>query len=675
MVRIRCLLWAVFLAAVGLRSAMAAGGTDLEARRDAIEQKLADLPGLIPSAQMHERVGFHGYAGESGWIVIDLRDQRVPTKVVVFPARLGIHGPSGFPSSFHLEIADDPSFRGAVRLGRWQEPAPGAGEQLPFVVIPGNGAAGRFLRLVVDGFRHDSEVGDEDYFRLGEIVVLADGQNVALGRPVTSTRSFEASRRWEPRNLTDGYFWCLPLLGHVSSPTNGFSSDVVGQAIASPPMWVELDLGKECEIDEIHLVPSHPRGLADFPGYGFPSHFRVVADPGTGREVQVLREDLPVYPAVALPNPGSAQVMVSTPGLVARTIRLECIALARIGPGSGQGPSQYALALAELQCWRRGVNIAAGARVACSSAETAGGWAPEALVDGYSSRHALLDWSSWLEGIEARVGLEAELDAIRGRIATARERSLGRMLALAVGAVIVLTVVASGAVILQRWRNRRWQDQLLGQLARDLHDEIGASLCHLAIQSDLAIQQLAEDTPPVERLERLSRMARETIDNMRDVIWMLTPQAGTWAELSHRLEMIARRLLDGIGHQVTVCGSPPDGRPPIDWSRNLVAFLKEALTNVRRHSNAAAASVVIRWDGRLEISVEDDGRGFVAPGGTAAPSDAERHHGLANLRARAEAIGAVCDVSSSPETGTVVRVTTPALRQAAARGGQLRDRR
>jgi signal transduction histidine kinase len=656
---------------IGLSAASAADWSDLEGRRAAIERSLAELPELIASEQMHERVGFYGYADAPAWVAIDLGEPRIPEKVVIFPARLPGRGQSGFPGSFTVEIAADESFHNPVKLARWEEPDSEAGDGPPFVVIAGNGAGGRFVRLVVDSFHRDADMGDDPYFRLGEIVVLVDGQNAALGRPVTTTRCFESSRRWEPINLTDGYFWCLSLCGRAASPTNGFSSAIVSKPapgpVSSPPLWVEIDLGGPHQIDEIHLVPAHPRGVADLPGYGFPSHFRVVADKATPDEAAVLREDDPPYPGEALPNPGSAQLMVPTPGLVARRLRIECDALWRLGPKSGWGPAEYVFALGELQCWRRGVNVAAGAAVSFSSARTDGGWSPEALVDDHSSRYELLGWGPWIEGIERRVELEHELAAVDEVIASARERWRRRLVIAALCGTGLMATAAVAMLAWQQWRIRQWQDHVRRQLARDLHDEIGASLSHLAIQSDLALQQLAADTPPVKRLERLSSMARETIDNMRDVIWMLAPQPGTWAELSHRLEMIARRLLDGIAHEVTVSGTPPDGRPPLEWSRHLIAFLKESLTNARRHARAHRMSVLLRWDDRLEISVQDDGDGFPGGPSASAGSHPEQHQGLANLRARAEAIGGTCEVTSSPATGTLVRLETSDLRTARLR--------
>jgi len=169
---------------------------------------------------------------------------------------------------------------------------------------------------------------------------------------------------------------------------------------------------------------------------------------------------------------------------------------------------------------------------------------------------------------------------------------------------------AAAAVVVQRARQRGAQEAFRRRLARDLHDEIGASLSHLAMQSDLAREQLARDDRPDARLAGLSASARATLDDMRDVIWLLAPRTGTWVELAHRLESIARRMLDGIGHDVVVHGRPPEGLAANDGARE------------------------------------------------------EDHYGLGNLARRAAALGGISAVESAPGRGTRVRLVAPLKRGA-----------
>ncbi|RYD32089.1 MAG: hypothetical protein EOP87_13470, partial [Verrucomicrobiaceae bacterium] len=429
------------------------------------------------------------------------------------------------------------------------------------------------------------------------IVVMENGGNAALGRPVTHSAALASARAWEGMNLVDGYFWCEPLQGPGSSPAEGYQTSPRQEPEVKGTVWVEVDLGVRRPVDEVHLVPASPREGITFHGYGFPTHFNVIADPGTEDETLILKEDSPPFPAEALPNPGAAPLMAETQGLNARRIRVVCDALWRQGSSKG-GRSEYLFAMSEIQCWHQGTNLAAGATVTVSDEVRTPVWFPEALTDGFSSSHPLLSWDAWLDGIERSEALRLQADGIRRKI-TVREKEQAAVLGKRAAVIAGVTIILAGvAITWQRRRSKRQQEALRERIARDLHDEIGASLSHLAMQGDLARQQLDRAELTSDRLRNLSDSARETLDQMRDIVWLLSPKAGgDWQDLSLRLEAITRRLLEGTGHEVKVAGNPPAGKPAIGQARDLVAFLKESLTNARRHGKAPMVRVSLEWGG------------------------------------------------------------------------------
>lgn len=630
---------------------------------ETVAKRLAALPDFIPSEQVHGRIGFYGRprearAGAEGkkdpaagaWIVIDLGERVAPESVVLWPARVPVaredEGTGGFPPVVEVEIAEAADFSDAVRLARHEEIAPGAEADLPFLRVAGNGAAGRYLRLRIVGGRARPS-GRGTYFSLGEVTVLAGGRNVALWRPVTASESIDNAPRWQAANLTDGFLWCLPLAGRAVSPLNGYHSAIESTG-PEGRKWVEVDLSGEAAalpLDEVHVVPAHPRDFADAAGFGFPPRLRVVAETVEGEEVVLLDAAAEDYP-----NPGAATVMIPVSGLTARRLRVECL---RLWPRSGD----YIFALAELQAWSGGRNVAAGAPVLALDEVTSPTWANEALTDGFSSRRELLDWPTWLSGLEERQRLEARAAAIRAELDARRGRTIRRsLMAAAVGLVIVLLAAAVTVLWLRR-RAERAGERLRARIARDLHDEIGAGLSHLALQSDLAAHGLGADDPARTRFTSLAAEARETLDDMRDIVWLLSPggEGGNWAELSRRLEAIVGRLLEGTEHEVKTEGRPPAGEPPLEWARHVVAFLKEALTNARRHGNATTVTVVLEWQpGAFRLWVADDGKGFD-------PEDPalRRGAGLRNLAKRAAELKAAYDLVSSPGKGTVVTLNAP----------------
>ena len=85
----------------------------------------------------------------------------------------------------------------------------------------------------------------------------------------------------------------------------------------------------------------------------------------------------------------------------------------------------------------------------------------------------------------------------------------------------------------------------------------------------------------------------------------------------------------------------------------LLRVLKEALTNVRRHSRAGSVEVRLQTEGEtLVAEVADDGRGFD-------PGAAQGGVGLVGMSERVEGLGGEIEVKSSPGGGTKVMVRVP----------------
>lgn len=630
-------------------------GNEAEKRLLEIEKERSALPALTAAEQFSQRIGHHGFEADPAWIVIDFGRTVTPDRIAVFPARppAGENSPAnGFPGKLEFEIDESTDFSTSIEVTEWSEASPGAGERLPFLTFEGNRASGRYLRVNVSGFRTDAS--GAKFFRLGEMVVIENGTNVALGKSVTTSEALQTARAWEPMNLVDGYFWCQPLQGAGGSPTEGHQTSPRKEQQVDGKVWVEIDLGVKRPIDEVHLVPADPKGVTSAPGYGFPTHFRLMADVGTEDEKVILKEDSPPFPGEALPNPGTAQVMKDTDGLEARRIRVECDALWRRGPSTGS-PSDYLFALSEIQCWHQGMNFAEGAVVTVSDGVRNNEWFQEALTDGFSSRHPLLSWNQWLDGIQRSEELRKEAESIRRAIFEGERMEAQALrkkaIAIAGGALVFAMIM----ILAQRARSKKQQESLRERIARDLHDEIGASLSHLAMQGDLARRQLEREELTSGRLENISASARETLDQMRDIVWLLSPKAGgDWQELSLRLEAISRRLLEGSGHDVRAEGVPPGGKPAIERARDLVAFLKESISNAVRHGGASTVRVNFNWGSSLRLSVEDDGKGFDEK-----EASASSGIGLKHLRERASALGAKLSIRSRPGEGTSILLDMP----------------
>lgn len=190
------------------------------------------------------------------------------------------------------------------------------------------------------------------------------------------------------------------------------------------------------------------------------------------------------------------------------------------------------------------------------------------------------------------------------------------------------------------------------RIARDLHDHSIQRLFAIG----LTVQSVARGQDDPARLARLGRVVDdidETIRQIRTFIFQLRgplgPTTGTVrARLLGKAAEVGQ-LLD-VAPQVRFTG-PVDSLVPESMVDDLVAVLREALTNVARHARAGVVEVELTaTTSKLCLEVTDDGVGI---GQTA------RRSGLANLRERAKRRGGslvLTDARSHSATALVAPV-------------------
>ena len=212
----------------------------------------------------------------------------------------------------------------------------------------------------------------------------------------------------------------------------------------------------------------------------------------------------------------------------------------------------------------------------------------------------------------------------------------------------------------------RWQRRLLKleeqralatertRIARDLHDDLGTAMTGLALELEVIRRENCEQAPLVTRLGNAAKRTRSLAEQMREVVWTVNPRCDTASSLASFLEQQVEQFLRAEGIHVRL--DFPEDIPPLpveaDARHQLALGVREALTNVVRHSGASQVVVTMAIDDRvLVIRVADNGRGFEL----AAP----RGNGLANLRSRLEQVGGTFDCVSSPGQGTTVTFRLP----------------
>ncbi len=194
------------------------------------------------------------------------------------------------------------------------------------------------------------------------------------------------------------------------------------------------------------------------------------------------------------------------------------------------------------------------------------------------------------------------------------------------------------------------------RIAQDLHDDLGSSLTRISLLSDLARADKDHPNQVEVHAQKISQSAGQTVRALEEIVWALRPGSDSLQGLVDYIAHFANELFEGDGakcrldlpHDLPARSLPPEMR------HNIFLIVKEALTNALKHSGAREVRVQAKMAGdRLEILVQDDGRGFRPADG----NGATQRHGQGNMRRRAEAIGGTLVTESAAGSGTSVRLS------------------
>ena len=238
----------------------------------------------------------------------------------------------------------------------------------------------------------------------------------------------------------------------------------------------------------------------------------------------------------------------------------------------------------------------------------------------------------------------------------------------------LLVAAAAAAGVLRGWHVRRMRQQLARlerqqaierdrtRIAKDIHDDLGAGLTHIALLSEMARPTASPEMQP--QLAQITEVARELTSNMDEIVWAVNPENDTLDGLATYVSKFAHDYLTaaGIRCRLDLPAQLPAVNLPAELRHNLFLAVKEALNNVVKHAQATEVRVGLELLARaFKLVIEDNGRGL---GGSDATEAAHRGrvssgHGLPNLQKRLENAGGQCVLDSKAGRGTRVEMTVP----------------
>lgn len=201
------------------------------------------------------------------------------------------------------------------------------------------------------------------------------------------------------------------------------------------------------------------------------------------------------------------------------------------------------------------------------------------------------------------------------------------------------------------------------RLGRDLHDGIIQTL--YAAGLTLESVRTFVKTNPDEAERRLNQIRTSLNDAIRDVrayVVGLAPESLRRAGFARALALLLNELSAGREAQfdMQVDDEAATHLSP-EQSLEVLQIAREAASNALRHSGADRITIRMhQGDHEICLLVQDNGRGFDSA------HSRDGGHGLANMSARAERVGASLRVHSEPGAGTRVVTTLPILPTVAA---------
>ena len=198
------------------------------------------------------------------------------------------------------------------------------------------------------------------------------------------------------------------------------------------------------------------------------------------------------------------------------------------------------------------------------------------------------------------------------------------------------------------------------RIARDLHDTVLQRLFGLGLELQAASMRAGDTTG-----QRLSSAVDEidlVIREIRTAVFTLgaAHRDGSFGQELGGLIAQSSRLL-GFTPHVRIDG-PVEAVITPEIRTELVASMREALSNVARHAAATEVHVDVEAGERITVRITDNGRGLLDP------ARVERGNGLRNLRHRAALLGGHCEIRNGDGGGTELVWDAP-LAAVATHGG------
>ncbi|HNT80939.1 MAG TPA: 7TM diverse intracellular signaling domain-containing protein [Bacteroidia bacterium] len=194
------------------------------------------------------------------------------------------------------------------------------------------------------------------------------------------------------------------------------------------------------------------------------------------------------------------------------------------------------------------------------------------------------------------------------------------------------------------------------QIARDLHDDVGASLSSIRIYCNLALKNFESKMKNVrDYIEYINKSSINTMEHMSDIVWAINPRNDSIEDIVFRLKNDANEILSvqDIETSFIVDENVKTVSFSMELRKDIYLAIKECITNQAKYSKATRSEINIEIDqDQLKVFVYDNGVGFNK-------QDIIKGNGLKNIETRVSRNNGTCEINSTPGNGTYIIMIWP----------------
>lgn len=195
-------------------------------------------------------------------------------------------------------------------------------------------------------------------------------------------------------------------------------------------------------------------------------------------------------------------------------------------------------------------------------------------------------------------------------------------------------------------------EKVKNRINTELHDDVGSTLSGISMYSRLAMQK-AGDSPIIDILTVIQQTSDETVNRLKDIVWINNPGSDSTLDMLERLKDYAEMMsrTQKIEIKLSCDAELIVKKIPEEIRYHFYLIGKEAVNNAIKYSQATIININFLMNNLyITLQITDNGCGFDI-------DSVKKGNGLENIVQRSKSIQATCKIESNFKKGTHVAVS------------------